>query len=469
MSTAAMLPAASGSDFFLKIKRYMGKKFIQIAIFLFGIQSMAQLWAEGAVDVSGILSSEASVPFWMQANTNYRYGNFSNLAPLVEGRLGWATSDSAEIAIGASTYYRDDVPDEFQARELYLEFSNKWLHAVLGSQVPSQPYQGLSTTRKNFLWSGNARPIPGLLLEAQNPLRITNGFAIDWGIGHYQLSDDRYVADAMIHYKRIALLFRFAERHQVKGQLQHMAQWGGTSPEFGPLPNDFEAFVDVFFASRGADASIPGEAVNALGNHLGTFLLDYTYTSAQSVWNFYHEHPFEDGSGFRWSNFPDGVWGLVYQPLQSSWLDTILYEYVDTSDQSGNDSGAGFDGYFGNNVYRSGWAHEGQVIGLPFIGYDRNLIVNDINSPVTNNRVRVHHLGVSGSVGAIQWLLKTSYNVNLGTYRQPFTPTQKNLYNYAQATYHTHSFGSFRLGVGADVQNIGAEVFGVQAGYRYSF
>ena len=447
----------------------MGKRFLFLLLICFGSQSYAQITTKGAVDLSGVFSSDAAIPFWMHANSNYRFGSFSNVAPMVEGSLRWPTGQNAAFTIGASAYYRDDVPDEFQARELYVDFSNQWLHIVLGSQAPSLPYDGLTTSRKNFLWSGNARPLPGLLLEAKEPLKITNGFAIDWGIGHYQLGDDRYVADALIHYKRIALIFRVAERHKIKGQLQHMAQWGGTSPQFGALPSDFEAFIDVFFATRGADETIPGEAVNALGNHLGTFLFDYTYTAERSIWNFYHEHPFEDGSGFRWANFPDGVWGLAYQPLQLPWLDTIVYEYVDTSDQSGNDSGAGFDGYFGNSIYRSGWTHEGQIIGFPFIGFDRSVVLNEDTSPIVNNRVRVHHLGVSGALGPIRWKFKTSYNINLGTYRQPFVPTQKNLYNYAEGAWDSCSFGIFRVGVGADLRNSGDEVIGVLGGYRYSF
>src|SRR5690606_3877591 len=151
----------------------------------------------------------------------------------------------------------------------------------------------------------------------------------------------------------------------------------------------------------------------------------------------YHEHPFEDGSGTRFANFPDGVWGIYFKPNNQKIISSILYEYIDTADQSGSATASGFDGYFGNSIYRSGWTYEENVIGLPFILFDKNVEINSENTPFINNRSKIHHFGIAGEFSKFQWKLKSTYTTYLGTYRKPFTPEWKYLYNYASLAYNS--------------------------------
>jgi len=422
----------------------------------------------GSLSVAGLFSSEEYNPFWFTTNSNGRFGTASQFSGLGEVTGEYALSESSSLEAGVALFYRDEVADEFQRRDLYIQFKNKWLKATAGSKRPEIKAGGLSATNKNFLLSGNARPLAGILLEANDPLKISETFSIDWGIGHYQLNDERYVDDVRVHYKRLALLVQINEKNKLRAQIQHYAQWAGTSPTFGELPNDLNAFVDVFFAKQGAELNVEGEILNAVGNHLGSFLLDYEFTTPIGDFSLYHEHPFEDGSGTRWANFPDGVWGVYFQPENKKIFSGILYEYIDTTDQSASNV-SGFDNYFRNNVYRSGWSYEGSILGMPFILIDPTIGVTDVTSPITSNKGQVHHFGIMGSVKKVDWTFKTSIVSHMGSFVNPFDPEIDLWHNYVSLFYDTETYGAFTLFAGTDS---GASIdtnFGGGLAYRYSF
>jgi len=370
------------------------------------------------------------------------------------------------MEVGVALFYRDGMIDDFQRRDLYLRYQNSWLSTTIGAKLQEIEVEGLSATNKNILWSSNARPLPGLIIEANNPVKISETFSIDWGIAHYNLNDERYVDDVRVHYKRLGIITTFNDHNKLTAKIQHFAQWAGTSPTFGKLPNNFSAFVDVFFAKQ---ASTEGEFASVLGNHLGSIMLDYEFVTSMGDFSVYHDHPFEDRSGLRFANFPDGVWGVFYTPENKKIISNILYEYIDTSDQSGNTIIHGFDNYFSNNLYRSGWTYEGNIIGLPFIMIDKDIVINDMTSPIVSNRVRLHHIGVSGSFKKIEWMLKTTFSKNLGTYNIPFTPTLENWYNYVSFSYVTNLYGTFKLIGGVDISNLNKTIVGGGLSYSYSF
>lgn len=422
---------------------------------------------QGNAEVLGILSSEVSNPFWFHANSNTQVGPMSNFSGSGEVEGTYSVSENASLKAGLSFFYRDNVAEEFQRKNAFVQFQNVWLKATVGTKSGDLKQQGLSATNKNFLYSENARPLAGILLEANNPIKISETFAIDWGMGHYYLNDNRFVDNVMLHYKRLGLQIQFNETNKLTAQLQHYAQWGGTSPEFGKLNNDFEAFVDVFFAKRTSEISIEGELLNAVGNHLGSYLLDYSFTTSVGDFSAYHEHPFEDGSGTRLANFPDGVWGIYFQPTEPKLFSGVLYEFITTNNQS--KGGVGADNYFSNSIYRSGWTYERNAIGLPFVLIDPNVEVTALNSPIVSNRVISHHFGFAGTVKNVLWQLKSSFVKNLGTYNNPFPEPNQVWYNYLSLQYPTQKHGTFRLFGGVDTGKVIDTVAGVGVGYSYQF
>ncbi len=422
----------------------------------------------GSVETKAVLSSEDENPFWFHTNTNYAVGELTNVSATGELKAS-LTYSSFKINAGAAIFGRDGVEDAVQRRDLYLQFENSWLFATVGSKKQKEVLDGLSATNQNFLWSGNARPLPGVLLEANNPFKISNTFSIDWGVAHYELNDNRFVDGTHLHYKRLALITTFNENHKLTAKIQHYAQWGGTSPVYGELKDGFKDFVNVFFAHNTVEIGLENETINKLGNHLGSYFLNYEFKNSLGNFSIYHEHPFEDGSGTRLANFPDGVWGVYYKPQSQKIISSVLYEYIDTVDQSGISAGSGFDGYFGNNIYRSGWTYEENIIGVPFILFDKNVEINGDNTPYINNRSKVHHFGVAGEFSRFQWKLKSTYTKYLGTYRKPFSPEWKYLYNYASLAYKSEKMGTFKVSGGVDFSNTSNTLVAGGIEYYYIF
>ncbi len=422
----------------------------------------------GSIETKAILSTDNETPFWFHTNTNYALGELTNLSATAELKAS-LTYSKFKLNAGAAVYGRDGVAHNVQRRDLYLQFENSWLLATVGSKKQKEMLDGLSATNQNFLWSGNARPLPGILIEANDPFRISNTFGIDWGIGHYVMNDDRYVDNTQLHYKRLGVITTFNENNQLTLGVQHYAQWGGTSPEWGKLKSGFKDFVNVFFAHTTEEYGIEGETLNKLGNHLGTLLLKYELKNTLGAFSIYHDHYIEDGSGTRWANFPDGLWGIYFKPQNQKIISSILYEYIDTVDQSGISVGSGKDSYFSNAIYRSGWTYEENIIGIPFILFDKEVEINEENTAFISNRSKTHHFAVMGAFSKFQWKLKSTYAKYLGTYRKPFFPEWKYWYNFGSLSYESEKLGTFTVLGGVDFSNVADTRVGGGIEYSYSF
>ena len=427
-------------------------KIFKCIVFLFIASTVnaQKIKVDAELTATGIFSSEDEIPFWFSSNTNSAIGTESNFSGIGAVKARYDFSKSF-VEVGTAWFYRDGVTtDEFQRRDLYARFQNNWLKVTAGSKKTETKLNGLSATNKNFLLSTNARPLPGLVIEANNPLKILKNLGMDWGIGHYSVNDDRFVDNAILHYKRFGLHWKINEFHGLKGTIQHFALWGGTSPTEGKQDVSFESFLNVFVAKQ------TGNRTNAEGNHLGSYLLEYDLNTNFGQFEIYHEHPFEDGSGTRLANFPDGVWGVFFSPKSNNIITSVLYEFIDTTDQSFYVGGSGNDSYFNHSIYRSGWTYEGNTIGLPFL------------NPPVNNSVRAHQFGFTSSVKKIDLLFKTSFVVSNGTISAPFEQQQKNMYLFGKAAYTIEKYGRISLFFGYDYDKFAKDIIGAGLSYSYS-
>ncbi|MDN3723951.1 capsule assembly Wzi family protein [Aequorivita sp. SDUM287046] len=470
INTVMPIPAKKGhcySEFSIDRNSYMKllKFFFLLCPFFIFSQEFK---IAGSAEAKAILATENENPFWFHTNTNFAVGELTNFSATGELRAS-LLFPSFLINGGAAVFGRDGVKDAVQRRDLYLQFENSWLFATVGAKKQFEVFNGLSATNQDFLWSGNARPLPGILLEANNPFKISKTFAVDWGMAHYELNDDRYVDGTHVHYKRLSLITSFNENNTLTAKVQHYVQWGGTSPEWGKLKSGFKDFVNVFFAHTTEEYGIEGETLNKLGNHLGSVLLDYNHANKLGSFSIYHDHYIEDGSGTRLANFPDGLWGIYFEPANNRFFTAILYEYIDTMDQSGISVGSGKDNYFSNSIYRSGWSYEKNIMGVPFILYDKSAQISEGVSPIISNRVKVHHFGLMGHFDAFQWKLKSSLAKYTGTYRTPLYPEWKYWYNYGSLSYKNEKLGTFTIMGGADFSNKAKTLVGGGVEYSYSF
>lgn len=449
------------------------QKLLFIAIILMiSISGTAQnLEINSSVSASGYLSTEGELPFWMVVNQN---GGLSSQTDglfegATKGQYFLSENNKASFTAGVSFFLRNGVEDKLQRNELYLQFENSWVRATLGAKNPTDRFQGLSTVNDNFLLSGNARAIPGVLLETATPISIFKNINIEGAIGHYEMNDDRFVKDAMLHYKRLYVNWQLGAKSKITLGVEHYAQWGGTSPTRGKQPSGFTDFIDIFFARGGGEDAFSGDQQNALGNHLGIYNLEYNYRDDIGTFKLYHQHPFEDGSGTALKNFPDGTWGFYFKPNKeeySSFLDGILIEYVQTSNQSGTGEDSGGDNYFFNGTYSSGWTYGSKTVGLPLI---EKVERDQPNMFFFNNRVKAINIGFSASLKKWKFLTKHTYSENFGSYSLPIEVKQKSFYSTLTTTYSLEKYGSLSLIVGFDYSNLTPEKYGTGLTYSYEF
>lgn len=425
-----------------------------------------QLRAQDAIEVNGSINttvyrSSEELPFWFFRNTNGFIKETTSAGLNAFAKAEYQISESTSLEGGISLLYRDGTQQQAQRGNLFLKFKAKYYQVTLGAENPAERNL-LSSTNQNIILSGNTRPFPGVLIESPEYIALSNALSFDYGIGHYVLKDDRFVENTRVHYKRLNVTYKTESTGSFSLGIQHFAQWGGTSPVNGDLPDGAGDFVKIFLAQAGGDNSEPGEQVNALGNHLGSFDFTYKKTMRKGLLKLYHLHLFEDGSGTAFKNFPDGVWGIDYKFDNPSLITNILYEYVDTRSQSGSSGRSGRDNYFSNKGYRSGWTYEGDIIGLPFFQLNP-----DTGLGIINNRVVAHHFGVSSVINKFDFVAKLTYLQSLGTYAAPIEPRQKSVLSYLSTSYTTEKLGSFTLLLGADITNYRSNTLGVSLGYVY--
>lgn len=434
--------------------------FLATLFFCFQVISQESIQVEGAVDSRVFLSSE-SLPFWFHSNTNGFIKEESTFGVSAFAKAEYKTSNKTSLEGEVSLFYRDGTNEEVQRSNLFVSFKAPYYKITLGAKEP-EIKNTLSTTNENILLSGNTRAFPGILIEAPSYINLTKKLSVDYGLGHYILNDDRFVEDTRVHYKRLYLEYVSENSGVFNVGIQHFVQWGGTSRTEGNLPTGANNFLKIFFAQGGGEDSSDGEQVNALGNHLGSIDFKYQKGLTKGTIKAYHLHLFEDGSGTAFKNFPDGVWGLEYTFDNSSIFETILYEYVDTTDQSGRGTRSGGDNYFSNKSYRSGWTYEGQIIGLPFFELNE-----ETGLGITNNRVIAHNIGIAGVFKKIKLTAKATYLQNLGTLASPFSVKQKKLLTYLSSSYATNDWGEISVLMGADLINNEPDNYGVSIGYRF--
>lgn len=414
--------------------------------------SFAQRQFEYKASLSGLVASEKNLPMW--ATTN-KYG----IIPDSRGGLLQAgifsdfnSRKKIQVAYGFSgAGFLTQQKKKIIIDEFY--FSLKWqkIRLDLGMIHPEEQFNGISAQNGSFVVSANVRSMPGYNLHTEYIcIPLTNQvLAFKFNLADYTMIDDRFVDKTRLHNKSLYLRISPWSRLDISVGLEHWAQWAGNSPLYGKQPHSFRDYIRIFCAEEGGDNATVSDSLNALGNHLGREHIRIDYKADQYTLSFYHDIPFEDGSGTHFANFPDGTWGIYYgSKNRNQWVSDVMYELVYTKSQSGahHDRQAteeekakqdphspfygrvvlgGNDNYFNNGEYRSGWTYYGRTIGAPFISPSLP-DANGITLGVFNNRVVAHYLGLQGYfIHKIPYKLRLSYSINYGTYGVPLKERPK--------------------------------------------
>lgn len=425
----------------------------------------------------GAASSGGVSPFWATAN---RYdivpqGNGATL--LLQTGMQSDTTKAFQWEWGLSSGVSTDTYRPVRAipDEAYGTLRWKFISLDLGMKRRPQDFLAtgyydmgtLSTTGGNIIWSGNAATVPGYTLNI-NKVAIpgTKGHLSLFGrFGDYCTIDRRYVQWAHIHNTAFGVQIGLSpdNRWLLTAALDHYAMWGGTSPYDGRLDMSFNSYCRMLIGSNAGKSYNEGDVVNVIGNQLGHIVFRLDYKGDKWSVALQHDHPYEDKSGMRFQNFPDGVNTLAFSLADRKfWVTDVLYEFQYTLWQGGTcerrpatqeeidrkdkhlyleDDGTysyvagGEDNYFNNYEYRSGWTHGARIIGNPFFlptgtlegtfnpdpEHFRQVIMANYktnwNRAIENNRVMVHHIGISGMLfRMIPYKLLLTHSLNYGIY-----------------------------------------------------
>ncbi len=324
---------------------------------------------------------------------------------------------------------------------LYVGGGWKMLHLDIGMRPRQRELSDVSISGGNFMYSRNTRNMPGINAWS-DWIYFEKGHwvGIKGNIAHYQTIDNRYVRGAMIHNKSLAFKFAFGPKVDATIGLDHWAQWGGDSPLVDSPQTSFMDYLRIFLGQEGGDGATLSDRVNVLGNHLGREVLRIDWKHSKFTMSVQYDKPYEDGSGLKYRNSPDGIWSLQFLfKDRNAWVTDLVLEYIGTTWQTGprHDRPAteeekanqdpndhyygkivlgGCDNYFGNSEYRSGWTYYGRTIGLPLIipaMPDENGVTMDIVS----TRLRGCHLGLKGVISKkVPYSFKATYSMNYGKY-----------------------------------------------------
>jgi len=451
------------------------KKLFFLSLFcIISFCSYAQWDFEGSVNLNAYLHDGElqRLPFWMYSNHRGRISEETHLSGWISGRTLNEFSNGNSLEIGAGILYQDGISDEIFLDEIYAAYNNDWLEAVIGRRQEKELYKGLSATNENMLWSLNARPMPGVSLSTNRTIFFTpeSAYGLEASWSEYLMGDDRFVKGARLHHKSINFVYQPNPDFQLKVGVRHFAQWAGDSPESGPQPDGFSDYIKVISGREGGENAVGGDQANVLGNHLGTYELEISKKINRELeLSFIYNHMFEDGSGSRFANFPDGRYGFFLDFEDNQRLvNGILYEFFYTRNQSINaGSPHGADNYLNNFLtYHSGFTYERRIIGLPFFTYDEAL------DQVVNNKFSAHHLGISGNFSNYfvnyPWKLLLSFSHNEGRYGRYYTPNRDILAGLFDIKV-LQSFVQLNVQLGVELSNMDEPLYGAGINLRKEF
>lgn len=428
------------------------------------------IYTEFAINAIGSTGNYA--PFWLHTNKN---GCISHLphSSALQIKIGKEMSNPQqlfdyEFGIAALGMVDTDdftafFPELFAAARFYI------FDASIGIKPETWGNEDKELSSGGLLFSQNARPLPRITIgisEFRN-LPFTRGYVeIKGGITHGWFCDNIYVNDAFLHHKfaggRIGGDFLI----NLSYEFHHAAQWGGQSPIYDDLGNDFRSFWNTFLVKSGG--TMANDQLNAQGNHIGSHQMGMDIKIKGWKLHAYWQTLFEDGpikAPWNAMNRPDGLWGCAIEQNKFPFLKKIIYEYINTTDQSGpfHDKDGlvfgGADNYFCNSIYQNGWNYHLRTIGTPFITspvYNTDGTIHTIN-----NRAQTHYMAFMGEISDFKYKTQISHTQNYGRYYAPYESKNTSIMIEVQKRIKKAWNMDFTVAIGTDV--------GTQFGNSFGF
>lgn len=430
------------------------------------------------IEMLGSVATGSKTPFW---NVSNRYG----VVPLEAGNGYLRVAVTHEHKLGNNFYVNlgtDMIASSHHYRNVFLQqgFAEVGYKILLLSIGVKENYISLfdrDISSGDMVQSANARPIPEIRLAVPQftVIPYTHGwlqFRGDFALGksydtdylkYKHNKDAYYIRDVLWHHK--SLHIRLSDTRNgfplslIIG-LRHRAQWGGVSnnPVIGVQPHSWKDFVRIVLSRSGGADATPGDIINVLGNHVGSYDIKAGYVARNGFAAFvYKQHFFDDASGMEWYNYPDGLYGLQVNIPHFALLNSLVIEFLNTCHQSGpfhkidfdHDKypgfGGGGDDYYNHaGNYSTGLSYYSRSIGTPLIKSP------EYNSSgwlgFENNRVQALHFGVKGYLSSIiaYRALVTSIN-GWGTHGRPLLKKSTGVMTGAGLTFYHPRLNGWQL------------------------
>ena len=398
----------------------------------------------------GALSSSGSTPFWAVSNQGGLMPESNGALGVVQAYKPFDTERTFQWQAGASLA-ANYVPGKVSPMvdELYAGIRWSVLRMDIGMQRREPDFLGadpvlgsLSVTQGHIIESNNARTMPGykFVLEPW-AVPFTGKHLLLSGVwGDYATIDDRYMAGTLVHRLRGYVTFETRRHFYAQLGLDHYALWGGESPGGATMEVNLENYLRIATGRSAGAGGTKSDQMNVLGDHGGAELLRMGWRDKDFGVHLQYEKPYNDKSGMRFNNLPDGVYTLhLSLNDKDRWISDALVEFHYTMWQSGtiheketDDSGKqinwnenksmnifGLDNYFNNGAYKSGWTHFGRMIGGPLF-FTRTSEKTGITN-IGNNRYKALHFGLSGKLFKVApYRLMLTLSDNYGTYSSPY-------------------------------------------------
>lgn len=431
----------------------MIKKLPLLLLLFITVASSQEIEFKASATAEGIFYSEEKSPFWMHSNQRGRIDEKTNFSSWVNGTGTYRFRNGRILTVGLGILYHDGYTSEAQLDEYFVNYENSWLEAFAGRKQKREFFNGISATNENLLWSLNSRPIPGIGLSTK-PIMLFKksgiGFKASWE-EYFSDEKERYIQKPRIHHKSFHLIYDGIRNIELQAGVHHYVQWAGKSPEYGELPAGFEDYLKVITGGSmiGGDGFVGEQEINGLGNHLGGYEVQLNTGFSHYDLSLIYNTIFEDFSGIKLRNTPDGRYGIYLKDQQpDKWVQAIMYEYYFTRNQSKNyPTTDGKDNYFNNHLYRSGWTYENRIIGLPFFMLDEDRF------RVAHNNIVAHHLGLTGKAFLhYPYKLLASYRGNYGAKGGTSKPVEQIISTYLDVNVW-QEFINVNLQVGADINS----------------
>lgn len=459
----------------------MIKKHICFLLMFFAYTVYSQDSFNYRFDAFGSASAGEYTPFWITSNT---YGTVP-LHPnngYLRGDLIWKHSFPNKIKLEAEA----DVitaakhTSSVWVQQLYAAATYRNISFFIGAKERYNSMLDRNLSMGDMTFSTNSRPMPEINFAFPNytNLPFTKGyiqFKADFAAGKSFDNDyirrtknpeTNYAVDVLWHHK--SLFFKWEDPNDripfwgVFG-VEHGAQWGGWASfdNFGKNPNSFKDFIRVVLCESGDENANTGEQINVLGNHSGTYNLKIAFKDKNFQTALYKQHFFSDNSGTELVNWRDGIWGGELTFFNQPFLKKVVFEYLQTTNQSGpfhflfydpvlypKSRGGGNDDYYNHYLYTSGWSYFGRGIGNALLTSPE--YNDDKTLGFKNNRVKAVHLGLEGRITA-EFSYRTLFTgmYGWGTNNNPFLKRKDNFSSLIECIYNSAKFDGWQIALQA--------------------